>query len=69
MTGLDYDYAKITFSFVDDTYLFTDEDRPGDSGARDNTENEAPWIRSDGYGSSRFYTGYEMLTYPLHNIL
>ncbi|WDD96961.1 PEP-CTERM sorting domain-containing protein [Thalassomonas actiniarum] len=68
LTGQVYDYAKVTFSFVDDTYFF-DDDRPWDRGDLDNSSGDYPYLRSDGYGSSWFAHDYEHLTYSSQDII
>lgn len=59
LNGLDYDYAKVTFSFVDDTYLF-DEDRPFDQGEADSTDGFQS-IQTDISGNSKYYRAWEIL--------
>ena len=68
MNGEAFDYAKVSFSFVDDTYLF--------DGERPNVMNEYDISRGypriiDGYSnnSSRFFDGYEMMITPLQDLI
>jgi len=69
LTGQDYDYARVTFSFVDDTYLFDGHNRD-DLGEVDNTSGEYPYIRSDyGSSSSQHFDGYEIVEHRLQDII
>ncbi|WDD97129.1 PEP-CTERM sorting domain-containing protein [Thalassomonas actiniarum] len=68
LNGLDYDYAKISFSFVDDTYLF-DDHHPGDLGEADNSWGERPYVRESGFVASWFYDGSEVMHFPFQDII
>lgn len=67
LNGLDYDYAKVTFSFVDDTYLF-DGDRPFDRGEADSTDGYGS-VRTDISGNSRYYQAWEVLRFTSQDII
>ena len=68
LNGLEYDYAKISFSFVDDTFLF-DDDHPGDTGDVDNLNGDYPYVRDSGFGASWFYEGSETMFIPRQDII
>ncbi|WDE07501.1 PEP-CTERM domain protein [Thalassomonas viridans] len=67
LNGLDYDYAKITFSFIDDTYLL-DNNMPNDIGDNDSSTHER-FYQNDMSGSSRRFEGWELIRYGQQNIL
>ena len=68
LTDQAYDYARVTFSFVDDTYFFGDE-QPVDWGESDSTLGGTPIIHNGYIGSSWFFDGYEVMTTPLQDII
>lgn len=68
LRGQVYDSVKVTFSFVDETYM-ADDDDPWEGGEWDSTIGDNFHYRSDIWGYSRFPMYYERLYYDYQDIM